>query len=169
ALNWGLADRSVPTPNDNPEFVQQLLATTPSGGKRPKQGLPLRTWRQRFLESSPVGCGLIFRGADGILKREVPDDMPAPWEALKAVRLGLKEGLAAGLVREREGIGRLATTPACRNLVGLFLQHEQSQKVPGGGPSLRRVGVVGAGTMGAGIAQLAAVKGCEVVVQEVND
>src|SRR5205823_1672012 len=36
-------------------------------------------------------------------------------------------------------------------------------------PGLRRIGVVGAGTMGAGIAQLAAIKGCEVVVQEVND
>src|SRR5262249_22480877 len=35
-------------------------------------------------------------------------------------------------------------------------------------PEVRRVGVVGAGVMGAGIAQLAAVKGFEVVVQEVD-
>jgi 3-hydroxyacyl-CoA dehydrogenase/enoyl-CoA hydratase/3-hydroxybutyryl-CoA epimerase len=33
---------------------------------------------------------------------------------------------------------------------------------------VRRVGVVGCGVMGAGIAQLAAVRNCEVVVQEVN-
>ena len=36
-------------------------------------------------------------------------------------------------------------------------------------PAIHRVGVVGAGTMGAGIAQLAALKGCEVVVQEISD
>jgi len=35
-----------------------------------------------------------------------------------------------------------------------------------GPKEIRRVGVVGAGTMGAGIAQLAALKGCEVIVQE---
>ncbi len=34
---------------------------------------------------------------------------------------------------------------------------------------IKRVGVVGAGTMGAGIAQLAAVRGCEVVIREVNE
>jgi 3-hydroxyacyl-CoA dehydrogenase/enoyl-CoA hydratase/3-hydroxybutyryl-CoA epimerase len=90
------------------------------------------------------------------------------------VRLGVQQGMEAGLAYEREAIGRLVTTPACRNLVNLFLQREQAKKPqPDGhrnGPSLiRRVGVVGLGTMGAGIAQLAALKGCEVVVREVNE
>ena len=35
--------------------------------------------------------------------------------------------------------------------------------------STQHLAVVGAGTMGAGIAQLAALKGFEVVVQEIND
>src|SRR5262249_13486817 len=37
-----------------------------------------------------------------------------------------------------------------------------------GAPPVKRLGVVGAGVMGAGIVQLAALSGCEVVVQEVN-
>ena len=36
-------------------------------------------------------------------------------------------------------------------------------------PSIHRVGIVGAGVMGAGIAQLAALRGLEIVVQEVNE
>jgi 3-hydroxyacyl-CoA dehydrogenase/enoyl-CoA hydratase/3-hydroxybutyryl-CoA epimerase len=65
-------------------------------------------------------------------------------------------------------------SPACRNLVGLFVRRESARKVPATvrGPEpveVRRVGVVGAGAMGAGIAQLAAFKGCSVVVQEVNE
>src|SRR5262249_19118914 len=117
---------------------------------------------------------LFFRGAERILRRKVPEDMPAPMEALQTVRLGLKQGMAAGLVAEREAIGRLSTTNACRNLMTLFFLFENARKVPeveGDGrlPAIRRVGIVGAGTMGAGIAQLAAVKGFEVVIQEVND
>ncbi|MBV9126248.1 MAG: fatty acid oxidation complex subunit alpha FadJ, partial [Planctomycetes bacterium] len=142
-------------------------------GKRPLKGLPLRTWRQRFLETWP-GRWLLLRGVERILRQRVPEDMPAPREALQAVRVGLSRGVDAGLHYEREAIGRLAVTPACRNLIRLFFLIEASRK-PGGvegaeaARAIRRVGVVGAGTMGAGIAQLAAVRGFEVVVQEVNE
>jgi 3-hydroxyacyl-CoA dehydrogenase/enoyl-CoA hydratase/3-hydroxybutyryl-CoA epimerase len=82
--------------------------------------------------------------------------------------------MSAGLAREREAIGRLATTKACRNLMTLFFLIERARKLQedvdkDSVPEIRRVGVVGAGTMGAGIAQLAALKGFEVVVQEIND
>jgi len=136
--------------------------------------LPLRTWRQRLIETTPVGRAIMFRGAERILRRKVPDDMPAPFEALQAVRVGLSQGISAGLAREREAIGRLATTKACRNLMTLFFLIERARKLQedvdkDSVPEIRRVGVVGAGTMGAGIAQLAALKGFEVIVQEIND
>src|SRR5439155_12265333 len=136
--------------------------------------LPLLTWRQRLLESNPVGRSLLVRGSRRILSKRVPEDMPAPPEALEAVRIGLSQGMEAGLAYERQAIGRLATTPACRNLVSLFLQNEQARKLPerlpaDSAPQVRRVGIVGAGVMGAGIAQLAALRGFEIVVQEVNE
>src|SRR5206468_4071176 len=84
------------------------------------------------------------------------------------------QGMAAGFTHEREATGWLAGTSACRNLVTLFFLHERSRRAPeptDGLPlrEVRRVGVVGAGTMGAGIAQLAAVRGFEVIVQEVSE
>jgi 3-hydroxyacyl-CoA dehydrogenase/enoyl-CoA hydratase/3-hydroxybutyryl-CoA epimerase len=168
ALQWGLADALQPPGHGTPP---PFLAAPV---KRPKKGLPLRNWRQRLLESNPLGRWLIYRGAARLIRRRVPDDMPAPFEALQAVRVGLRQGLAAGLAYEREASGRLAMTPACRNLITLFFQREQARKLPesspaGDVPPIRRVGVVGAGTMGAGIAQLAALKGCDVVVREVTD
>src|SRR5262249_54259849 len=142
--------------------------------KRHKHSMPLRTWRQRLMESTPMGRAIMFRGAQRILRRKVPDDMPAPFEALQAVRVGLTEGMSAGLACERVAVGRLATTKACRNLMTLFSLIERARKLQedvdkDSVPEIRRVGIVGAGTMGAGIAQLAAVKGFEVVVQEIND
>jgi 3-hydroxyacyl-CoA dehydrogenase/enoyl-CoA hydratase/3-hydroxybutyryl-CoA epimerase len=174
AADWGLADWCTKRQED----VISLVAMVPGGArrleKRIKHGLPLRTWRQRLIESTPVGRAIMFRGAERILRRKVPDDMPAPFEALEAVRIGLTQGMSAGLAREREAIGRLATTTACRNLMTLFFLIERAGKLQedvdkDSVPEIRRVGVVGAGTMGAGIAQLAALKGFEVVVQEIND
>src|SRR5437899_5575707 len=82
--------------------------------------------------------------------------------------------MEAGLAYERDAIGRLAMTPACHNLVRLFFEMEKARKGPDDtrrseAPKVQRVGIVGAGTMGAGIAQLAAIRGCEVVVQEMNE
>src|SRR5262249_24120036 len=131
-----------------------------------------RTWRQTFLESNPLGRYILFRAAARRARRRVADDMPAPWEALRAMRVGVSEGMEAGLAYERDAIGRLALTPACRNLVEFFFQREQARKLPAeckDMPEAQRIGVVGAGTMGAGIAQLAALHGVQVVLQEVNE
>ncbi len=174
ALRWGLADAIAASEADLTLALQRLEERALRQGKRPKNSLPFQTWRQRLLESTALGRALLFRGAERVLRRKVPDDMPAPWEAYRAVRIGVTEGMEAGLACERAAIGRLATTPACRNLVHLFLQLEQARKpdlAPGteSAAEIRRVGVVGAGTMGAGIAQLAAVRSFEVVIQEVNE
>ncbi len=116
---------------------------------------------------------MVFRGAEQLVRRKAPDDMPAPGEALEAVRVGYKQGMEAGLAYEREAAGRLALSPACRNLIGLFFEREARRKLPaelrGVAPrDVQRVGVVGAGTMGAGVIQLAALRGAQVVVQEVS-
>lgn len=176
AKEWGLADAVADSQDAAISHIRRELATVAeSQGKRPKQGLPLRTWRQRLLESNPIGRSVIFSIAGKLMKRKVPDDMPAPLEALAAIRVGISRGMDAGFRQEREAIGRLATTTACRNLVTLFFLIMNARKAEQEGEEtkkdlpIRKVGVVGAGTMGAGIAQLAAVKGFDVVVQEIND
>jgi 3-hydroxyacyl-CoA dehydrogenase/enoyl-CoA hydratase/3-hydroxybutyryl-CoA epimerase len=174
ALRWGLVDAVSPTQAEALALIsRELGGRFIHQGKRPKKGPPLRTGRQWLLESNPLSRKLLFRGAERVVKQRVPDDMPAPLEALRAIRIGMSQGMDAGLKYEHEAIGRLATTTAARNLITLFFLMEKARK-PSDAPAeaalpCRKVGVVGAGTMGAGIAQLAAVKGCQVVVQEIND
>jgi 3-hydroxyacyl-CoA dehydrogenase/enoyl-CoA hydratase/3-hydroxybutyryl-CoA epimerase len=174
ALRWGLVDEVAPNMEEvQASITRDLAERYLRQGKRPKDGPPLRSWRERLLESNAPGRALLFRGAERVVKRRVPDDMPAPLEALRAIRVGMSRGMDAGLTYEREAIGRLATTTAARNLITLFFLMEKARK-PSDEPDdvelpCRKVGVVGAGTMGAGIAQLAAVKGCQVVVQEINE
>lgn len=174
SLQWGLVDAVRPTQADALSFLQrEFVNTMVSGGKRPKDRCRLRSFRQFLLESNPLGRALVYRATEKVLRQRVWDDMPAPFEALAAIRTGLAHGMVAGLQREREAIGRLATTTACRNLITLFFLIERSKKAEDGTTADtvdgRRLGVVGAGTMGAGIAQLAAIKGLSVVVQEVNE
>jgi len=171
ALRWGLADAVAADEAELRDRYARLCVQAVGEGKRQRQRLPLRNWRQRLLESNGLGRRVVLKATERLLRKKVPDDMPAPAEALEAVKVGLQRGHEAGLAQEREGAARLATSAACRNLVTLFFQREQARRLPAGAealPDVKRVGVVGAGVMGAGIAQLAAVKGCEVVVQEVN-
>ncbi len=174
AFRQGLADALAATEAALRDEFAKLVGRAIREGKVKRDGLPLRTWRQRFLESTGFGRRLVFLAAERLLRKRVPDDMPAPAEALAAIRTGVQQGIDAGLQYERSAAGRLALTPACRNLIGLFFQREQSRRLPeelrhASPAEVKRVGVVGAGAMGAGIAQLAAVKGFEVVVQEVSE
>jgi 3-hydroxyacyl-CoA dehydrogenase/enoyl-CoA hydratase/3-hydroxybutyryl-CoA epimerase len=173
ARRWGLAEGIASTEAELAVELERLSTRARRDGKRTRIGLPLRTWRQRFLESTPLGRSLVCRGTERLLRKRVPDDMPAPWEALRVIQTGLSQGMNPGLQAEREAVSRLAQTTACRNLVNLFFQQEKARKLPAGPEAqaaqlVRRVGIVGAGTMGAGIAQLAAIRGFQVAVQEAN-
>jgi 3-hydroxyacyl-CoA dehydrogenase/enoyl-CoA hydratase/3-hydroxybutyryl-CoA epimerase len=172
AFSWGLSDECPATESQLREARERIVARALRDGKVKRDWLPLRNMRQRLLEGNPIGRQLLFRISERILQKTVWEDLPAPGEALEVVRVGLRDGFQAGILAERAAIGRLAITPACRNLVGVFLGREQARKAPAtenGRAEIQRVGVVGAGIMGAGIAQLAALKGCQVVVQEVNE
>jgi 3-hydroxyacyl-CoA dehydrogenase/enoyl-CoA hydratase/3-hydroxybutyryl-CoA epimerase len=175
AVRWGLADRSFDNQAQALDYAQtQLLPQAIAHGKAATSRRRSSTWRQRILESTPMGRWLLFRGAARLLARKVPDDMPAPHEALAAMRKGMTQGMVDGLAAEREGIGRLATTTACRNLMTLFFLIERARKADAGEDTLerqkpKRIGIVGGGTMGVGIAQLAMIKGCDVILKEVNE
>jgi 3-hydroxyacyl-CoA dehydrogenase/enoyl-CoA hydratase/3-hydroxybutyryl-CoA epimerase len=170
ARQQGLVDQLVAEPLDLAMTPHPLMEEAARNGKRKREHLPLQNWRQRVLESTAVGRRLLFRAFERILRGRVPDDMRAPWEALDAIRTGVADGFDAGLRREQEAVARLADGNACKNLIGLFLRREEVRKSLGTPERpITKVGVVGAGTMGAGIVELAALKGCDVSVQEVNE
>jgi len=97
---------------------------------------------------------------------------PAPPRILNVVRRGLRSGAAAGLRAEAEAIGDLIASPACRHLLGLFGWREAARKGPwsngGRDAGVDRVAVVGAGQLGAGIAQLAAYNDLPVRMKDVR-
>jgi heterodisulfide reductase subunit A-like polyferredoxin len=78
------------------------------------------------------------------------------------------------LEREAKSFGKLACTPEAKNLIALFLMIEETKKIelfvnPSKVIDVKKIGVIGAGVMGAGIAQLAATKGFSVYMRDVDD
>jgi 3-hydroxyacyl-CoA dehydrogenase/enoyl-CoA hydratase/3-hydroxybutyryl-CoA epimerase len=120
---------------------------------------------ERLLEGP--GKGVVFSKARRTVLKETKGHYPAPLAALSVVEKGFGGDFSKSLELEVEGVGSLIGTPVMRSLVGLFFRMEEVKKETGVealGASVKprkiaRVGVLGAGVMGGGIAQLAADKG----------
>jgi len=103
---------------------------------------------------------------------------PAPIALLDVIGKTFGETLETALVEEARQFGRVTVTPECRGLVRTFFLKESFKKpavdawFPGTQASMpepiKRVGVIGAGVMGSGIAQWLAAHGVEVVLRDVD-
>lgn len=96
---------------------------------------------------------------------------PAPIKILEVIRTGLDKGTVAGFEAEARAFGALAMTPQCRGLISLFFGQTACKKNRFGAPNaqVKKVAVVGAGLMGAGIAQVSIDKGYQVVLKDTTD
>ena len=170
ARKLGLVDMAAPGEHFE-ERVQSFLTDRLAGRsvRRPRRPL---MWR--MLERSWLGQWGILRMARKRLGLHA-EHYPALTGAMRAIAAGLRQGHEKGLATERQEFCRALFSPACRRLMDLFFLREKARKpATWCEPSLERpkpirsIGVIGAGTMGAGISQLAACQGFRVVLKDVS-
>lgn len=117
--------------------------------------------RSRAVEGNPVGRRVVLRKAQQRVEQETKGNMPAPLRVIEVVQTGLEEGVKAGLEAEARAFGELAVSRVSYNLRTLFLAREAAKRqhhADAAPRSVTKVGVVGAGTMGAGIAEVTSTK-----------
>ncbi|WP_186031062.1 3-hydroxyacyl-CoA dehydrogenase NAD-binding domain-containing protein [Burkholderia gladioli] len=88
--------------------------------------------------------------------RAAAPQYPAPHKCIDAIEAGVLKGFDQGLIDEREGFVALVQTPKSRALRHAFFGERAASKipdVPADTPvrEIRKLGVIGAGTMGGGI------------------
>ncbi|MDQ5840844.1 MAG: 3-hydroxyacyl-CoA dehydrogenase NAD-binding domain-containing protein, partial [Chloroflexota bacterium] len=155
ALRLGLVDEVVPR-----SILRQVAIS--AADRLARDGLPKRQQKAGLsgliLDRTAVGRQLVYRGARKQLLKKTGGHYPAPLAALGAVQVGLEQGITAGLAEEHRAFGELAVGDVSRKLVQIFFATTALKKDDGVRPGtttprqIRRLGVVGSGFMGAGIA-----------------
>lgn len=118
-----------------------------------------------LLAGNPIGRSVVFRKARESVLEKTHGHYPAPLRALEAVRAGYDRGLKSGLNTEAKLFGELAVGEVSRQLVYLFFARNATRKDPGvtgeapAPRDVRKLGILGAGFMGAGIASVAVQEG----------
>ncbi len=182
ALKLGLVDEVVPPPLLRDHAVRRAheLATGvlrrehPAGLKKLRKD-GLSAVQQAALEENSVGRELLFRQARKKVLEKSRGHYPAPEKAIEAVRHGYEKGFSQGLEREAQLFGELSVSPVAKRLMELFFAQNALKKDTGvDDPAVKprpveRVGVLGGGLMGAGIACVTTAAGLPVRLREKDD
>lgn len=120
-----------------------------------------RSFIEKMLENNPVGRSIIFSQARKKVLGQTKGNYPAPLKIIESVKYGYQKGLRKGLENEARLFGEAGATSESRALVNLFFGMTDAK----GNPltelvkPVRTIGVLGAGLMGSGIADVSINKG----------
>lgn len=127
---------------------------------------------------SPVGAQT-FAAGTAMLMDKTKGNYPAPLEIMACVYEGLQVNIDRALVIEARHFVKVATSKVAKNLIQtMFLGLNEANKgasrpkdIPGRGTAktdVKKLGILGAGMMGAGIAYVSAQAGIEVILKDTS-
>ncbi len=171
ARRIGLVDAAVPS-----VVLRETATRLAVGQQRVKRK---SVWSQNWWPMRRFICRVARKRV--LLRTE--GRYPAPLRAIDAMEEGLRASLNEGLDGEAKIFGEVSVTPQCRNLIRLFFLREKYAKLVFNpeteertGPisakvmtsPVEKVGVLGAGVMGAGIAQWCSARGLIVRLKDIK-
>jgi len=109
------------------------------------------------LESNPIGRNIIFDQARKTVEKKTKGNYPAPKKIIECVEKGMSQGMEAGLAIEARNFGQLVVSPEAKALISVFFATTELKKDNGvdsdaEAVELNKIGVLGGGLMGSGIA-----------------
>jgi len=179
AYKAGVVDRVVPKEYP-PEQLRSLAVNfareiLQPEARRRVEGRRNRTNAQNLLlEKNFIGRKVLYDQARKRTLEETKGHYPAPLVALEAVERGMGKNLAEGLKIEAELVGKVIGSNVSKNLIRIFYLTEEIRRdsgvdgFTGAAQEFRRIGVLGAGVMGGGIAQLMAHNNLPARMKDIN-
>ncbi len=181
AFKIGLVDRMVHPAILENQALKMAEELINKGSKKRKVKFKAKAFVNKILES-PLGRFLVFSQAAKITLGKTHGHYPAPLEAISVIKktLGMVHRDQA-METERKAFCKVAVTDVSKNLINLFFMMERVKKKTGleagdlkpsdshpGDFKVNHLGVLGAGTMGGGIAHVAADRGFFVRLKDVS-
>ncbi|HEX5069806.1 MAG TPA: 3-hydroxyacyl-CoA dehydrogenase NAD-binding domain-containing protein [Vicinamibacterales bacterium] len=163
ALAIGLIDRIVDG-NLVDGAVQFARDVAAGGGSHPKTSA--RTDKLPSREALPA---LLAAGRE--LAKKTKRNLEAPRAVVDAIEAAATLPFEEGCIRERGIFSDCAKSEQCKALIHVFFAERGASKVPGISkdvpvPAINTVAIIGAGTMGGGIAMACANAGLQVVMSD---
>ena len=181
AKTMGLIDAVADTPADMMQQAHNWILANPKPLK-PWDEVDRKTGKIVGKDNFKIPGGAIqsvvgaqtFGAGTAMLMDKTKGNYPAPLEIMGAVYEGLQVNIDRALVIEARHFVKVATSKVAKNLIGtMFLGMNEANKGasrPKDQPKtdVKKVGILGAGMMGAGIAYVSAQAGIEVVLKDVS-
>lgn len=122
----------------------------------------------KLLEGNFIGRKIIFSQARKRAQSNTKGNYPAPFKIIDCVEHGMKKGKKAGLEKESVEFGKMAASPEAKNLMRLFFAMQGAKKNPAEEKvrKVEKIGVLGAGLMGSGIAEVSSDHGYRVLLKD---
>lgn len=163
AQRMGLVDDAVPQ-----AILLQTALERVALGRKSRAPLP---WQAR-LAGGPLGKALLFHFVRKQTRAKTHGNYPATEKIIDVVRHGLDHGRSSGYQAEAKAFGELVMTPQSAALRGLFFASTALKKERGADAEplpLQRIGILGGGLMGGGIANVTATRaGLPVRIKDIN-
>jgi 3-hydroxyacyl-CoA dehydrogenase/enoyl-CoA hydratase/3-hydroxybutyryl-CoA epimerase len=131
-----------------------------------------------LLDENPAGRRVVLKKAREETMKKTRGNYPAPLAALDAVAAGYSGGPSHGYREESRLFGEMAMTHVSRMLISIFfatnaLKKDTGVELPEGAPEpeimpVEKLGILGAGFMGAGIASIAIQQGTLVRMKDAD-
>jgi 3-hydroxyacyl-CoA dehydrogenase/enoyl-CoA hydratase/3-hydroxybutyryl-CoA epimerase len=169
AQKIGMIHAVVKVGDERTAARQWVVDSLASGAK------PLQPWDAKGFKipgggpNTPSGMQMLM-AANAMLREKTYDNYPAPRHILSCVYEGLSTNLDTGLAIEARYFTNLVMSPVSKNMIrSLFFGMQEANKLasrPAGVATQKytKIGMLGAGMMGAGIAMSTATAGIDIVL-----
>ena len=155
------------------DIAMQRARDLGSGTVRRNPPAREHTTKDLLLDENPLGRSIVFRQAREKTLEKTRGHYPAPLAAIDAVAAGY-HSRERGFAEEARLFGEMASSAVSRELVFLFFATASLKKDPGVAQTpplvaeVEKLGILGAGFMGAGIASVAAQQGLLVRLKDAD-
>ncbi|XP_062857160.1 hydroxyacyl-CoA dehydrogenase trifunctional multienzyme complex subunit alpha a [Trichomycterus rosablanca] len=154
------------------EYLEEVAVGVAKGLVNKKVTVEKKKGLMQKLQDSVMGMPFVRKQIYNTVNKKVMKQTkglyPAPLKIIECAQTGVEKGSTAGYQTESENFGKLAMTSESRALIGLYQGQVACKKNNFGQPKseVKKLAILGAGLMGAGIAQVSVDKSVATILKD---